>query len=82
MTEQIGSQFRSKLFAWKIGYNGERRCIYMPALTIVGHIELMVDGIGDPLRIIALTAVAIKPFNAVDEQFAVEYGNGDRTLAF
>jgi len=51
-------------------------------LPSVGKIELIVDGDGDPLCIIELMEVAIKPFNAVDEQFAFEYGEGDRTLAF
>jgi hypothetical protein len=32
------------------------------------------------LCIIELTEVEIKPFNSVDEQFAFEYGEGDRTL--
>jgi uncharacterized protein YhfF/pimeloyl-ACP methyl ester carboxylesterase len=47
----------------------------------VGNIELIVDGNGDPLCIIELTEVEIKPFNTVDAQFAFEYGEGDRTLA-
>ena len=51
-------------------------------LPKVGQIELIVDGNGDPLCIIELVEVEIKPFNAVDEQFAFEYGEGDRTLAF
>lgn len=51
-------------------------------LPHVGAIELIVDGTGAPLCIIELTEVAIKPFNSVDERFAFEYGEGDRTLAF
>ena len=51
-------------------------------LPNVGHIELIVDGNGEPLCIIQLMEVEIKSFNAVDEQFAFEYGEGDRTLAF
>ena len=48
----------------------------------VGNIELIMDGNNEPLCIIELTEVEIKPFNSVDEQFAFEYGEGDRTLAF
>ena len=48
----------------------------------VGDINLIVDGNGEPLCIIELTGVEIRPFNTVDEQFAFEYGEGDRTLAF
>jgi uncharacterized protein YhfF len=51
-------------------------------LPNVGQIELIVDGNGDPLCIIELTEVESKPFNAVDEQFAFEYGEGNRTLTF
>src|SRR5258706_10225732 len=43
-------------------------------LPTVGHIELIVDGNGEPLCIIELIDVEIKPFNAVDAQFAFEYG--------
>ncbi|HRW10534.1 MAG TPA: ASCH domain-containing protein [Caldilineaceae bacterium] len=50
-------------------------------LPVVGEIELIVDGQGEPLCIIELIDVEIKPFNAVDEQFAFDYGEGDRTLA-
>ena len=28
-----------------------------------------------------MTAVEIKPFNAIDEQFAFDYGEGERTSA-
>src|SRR6185436_17468949 len=51
-------------------------------LPKVGNIELIMDGNNEPLCIIELTEVEIKPFNSVDEQFAFEYGEGDRTLAF
>jgi uncharacterized protein YhfF len=51
-------------------------------LPNVGNIELIVEGNGQPLCIIELTEVEIKPFNAVDEQFAYEYGEGERTLSY
>jgi uncharacterized protein YhfF len=51
-------------------------------LPKVGNVELIVDGEGEPLCIIELTEVEIKPFNTIDEQFAYEYGEGERTLAF
>ena len=51
-------------------------------LPKVGNIELIVDGNGEPLCIIELVEVAIKPFNAVDDQFAFEYGEGERTRAY
>lgn len=51
-------------------------------LPKVGNIELIVDGNGEPLCIIELTEVEIKPFNAVDEQFAYDYGEGERTRSY
>lgn len=36
---------------------------------------------GEPLCVLEVTAVEIKSFNAVDEQFAFAYGEGERTLA-
>ena len=51
-------------------------------LPKVGDISLIVDWNGEPLCIIELVEVEIKPFNAVNEQFAFDYGEGDRTLAF
>ena len=50
-------------------------------LPKVGEVDLIVDGNGEPLCIIELTEVELKPFNTVDEEFAFEYGEGDRTLA-
>jgi uncharacterized protein YhfF len=70
-----GVKTTTSSLVWGLEHIGE-------PLPNVGQIELIVDGNGDPLCIIELTEVEIKPFNAVDEQFAFEYGEGDRTLAF
>ena len=51
-------------------------------LPKVGEISLVVDGNGDPLCVIEMTEVEIKPFNTVDKQFTFEYGEGERTLAY
>jgi len=69
-----GVKTTTSSLVWGLEHIGE-------PLPKVGQIELIVDGNGDPLCIIELTEVEIKPFNAVDEQFAFEYGEGDRTLA-
>src|SRR5215204_3451753 len=44
---------------WGLEHGGE-------PLPKVGEIDLIVDGNGEPLCIIELTEVEIKPFNAVD----------------
>ena len=46
----------------------------------VGEISVVVDGNGNPLCVIEMTEVEIRPFNTVDERFAFEYGEGERTL--
>ncbi len=70
-----GVKTTTSSLVWGLEHIGE-------PLPKVGKIELIVDGNGEPLCLIALMEVEIKPFNAVDEQFAFEYGEGDRTLAF
>jgi uncharacterized protein YhfF len=70
-----GVKTTTSTLLWGLEHIGE-------PLPKVGMIELIVDGNGDPLCITELIEVEIKPFNTVDEQFAFEYGEGDRTLAF
>ncbi len=70
-----GIKTTTSSLAWGLEHIGE-------PLPKVGEIDLIVDGNGEPLCIIELTEVEIKPFNAVDEQFAFEYGEGERTLAY
>src|ERR1051325_11724539 len=70
-----GIKTTTSSLAWGLEHIGE-------PLPKVGDISLIVDGNGEPLCIIELVEVEIKPFNAVDKQFAFEYGEGDRTLAF
>lgn len=48
----------------------------------VGDVEIVVDGRGEPLCVIEITEVAVRPFAAIDEAFAFDYGEGDRTLAW
>jgi uncharacterized protein YhfF len=52
------------------------------ALPQPGDHSIITDGGGNPLCIIETTNVQIKPFNEVDEQFAYEEGEGDRSLAY
>ena len=48
----------------------------------VGEIDIIVDGRGEPLCIIEIVEVEIRPFNTIDEQFAFDYGEGDRSLTW
>ncbi len=47
-----------------------------------GDLSVITNWDGDPLCVIETTEVEIKPFNQVDEQFAYDEGEGDRSLAF
>lgn len=51
-------------------------------LPKVGDISVVVDGNRRPLCVIEMTEVEIRPFNTVNEQFAFDYGEGERTLAY
>jgi len=50
-------------------------------LPRVGDHSVVLDGEGRPLCIIRTTAVEIRPFGEVDEAFAWDEGENDRTLA-
>jgi uncharacterized protein YhfF len=45
-----------------------------------GDHSVILDGEGHPICIIRTTSVEIRPFGAVDAQFAWDEGEGDRTL--
>lgn len=51
-------------------------------LPAVGAYWVVVDGEGNPLCVIRTTRVELRRFGEVDEQFAWEEGEGDRTLAY
>ena len=49
-------------------------------MPVVGDHAVILDGESRPLCIIRTTAVEIRPFGEVDEAFAWDEGEGDRTL--
>ena len=48
----------------------------------VGDYGVVTDGRGDPVCVIRVTDVEVKPFRDVDAWFAYEEGEGDRTLEY
>lgn len=52
------------------------------ALPREGAREIILDGEGRPMCVVETGQVDIRPFNAVDEEFARAEGEGDRTLAY
>jgi uncharacterized protein YhfF len=63
----------SALWEWEV----EGRPIPVP-----GQLTIVLDGRGDPMCIIETTEVFACRFNAVDEEFAYEEGEGDRSLQY
>jgi uncharacterized protein YhfF len=47
-----------------------------------GEVSIVLDGTGEPLCIIETTEVEVRRFDEVDEAFARDEGEGDRSLAY
>jgi uncharacterized protein YhfF len=47
-----------------------------------GDLSIILDGNDEPLCLIETIEVLVKPFNQVDECFAYDEGEGDRTLKY
>lgn len=52
------------------------------AVSQVGELSIITNWAGEPLCLIETTEIEIKPFNQVDEQFAYDEGEGDRSFAY
>lgn len=81
MADSIGALARSgiktttSMLLWELEQGDEK-------YPFVGEIDVVTDSNGEPLCIIEFTEVEVRPFNAIDEAFAYNYGEGDRTLAW
>ena len=51
-------------------------------LPEAGEYSVILDGVGRPVAVIRATEVRVVPFAEVDEAFAYDEGEGDRTLAW
>ncbi len=51
-------------------------------IPATGDHHVILDAEGHPICIIRTTSIEIRPFGLVDEQFAWDEGEGDRTLAW
>jgi uncharacterized protein YhfF len=47
-----------------------------------GDLSIILDGRGSPICLIETSAVEVRPFNQVDDEFAFDEGEGDRTIEF
>jgi hypothetical protein len=53
-----------------------------PTFTEVGKLMVMLDGSGNPRAVLETVELTQARFNEVDEQFAFDEGEGDRTLSY
>jgi uncharacterized protein YhfF len=51
-------------------------------LPETGSKTIVLDGYNDPLCIVETTEVEVRPYNEVDDRFAYEEGEGDRSLEY
>ena len=51
-------------------------------MPVAGDLGLVLDGEGEPLCVVRTTAVEVRAFGDVDEEFAWTEGEGDRSLAY
>ena len=51
-------------------------------MPVPGDLGVILDGDGEPLCVVRTTAVEVRAFGAVDEEFAWTEGEGDRSLAY
>lgn len=47
-----------------------------------GDLSIILDGKNEPLCLIETVEIQVKPFNQVDERFAYDEGEGDRSLKY
>ena len=60
---------------WEHDFDGE-------PLPKVGELSIVLDGDERPLCLIETVDVSIRPYNQVDERFAYDEGEGDRSLQY
>jgi uncharacterized protein YhfF len=72
---RTGTKTAMSMLVWELETEGR-------PLWRVGDQATVLDGAGTPICVIETTELAIKPFYAVDEEFAHDYGEGDRSLAW
>ena len=51
-------------------------------MPVVGELNIVLDGAGSPVCVIRTIEVAVRRFGDVDEAFAWDEGEGDRTLSW
>ena len=78
-----GAELADELAALVVA--GRKRATVMlpedPDRPVLGQKSLVLDGRGEPICVIETTELFLRRFDEIDEAFAFEEGEGDRTLA-
>lgn len=72
---QNGTKTATCSLLWEFEYDSD-------PLPRVGDLSIILDGDDSPLCIIETVEVEVRAMNAVDEKFAYDEGEGDRSLAY
>lgn len=81
MADELGSLVQAQVktatcsMLWEYDFDGE-------PLPEVGDLSIILDGSERPLCLIETVEVEIRPYNEVDERFASDEGEGDRSLNY
>ena len=70
---RTGQKTATSALVWELEAKGEK-------LPNVEDIAVVTNWKGDPSCIIEITKTEVRPFGEIDERFAFDYGEGDRTL--
>lgn len=69
-----GEKTSTSMLLWDVEVNHQ-------PMYEVGSLHIVKDGSDQPVAVVETTELKVLPFNEVDEQFAYDYGEWDRTLA-
>jgi uncharacterized protein YhfF len=72
---QEGTKTATCSLLWEHDFDGE-------PLPEVGQLSIILDGDEHPLCLIETIEIEIRPYNEVDERFAYDEGEGDRSLDY
>ena len=72
---RTGTKTATSMLVWELEAEGR-------PLWHVGDRATVLDSAGGAVCVIETTELAVKPFSAIDDEFARDYGEGDRSLAW
>src|SRR5262245_28617381 len=71
---KAGVQTATSALLWEMEADGEK-------MAEPGDLVIVTDLSGEPYCVIEVTECIVRPFGEIDDRFAFDYGEGDRTLS-